>query len=335
METAASNFGQSAPRWRAEARTLATVLERRGLTSSILGHGAVLARNPAGEPDPDDPRGQAFSPGLRQEVVCRPHGPDGALWWHWSWSGPTRTSPPELEPLCPAGDTEMAAERIARVLADAVRQLARRAGRFPWLGLCPPAGWTRGGWLGPSSGSFQGGRLARAGDGFVVGDGALAGGRAAGGGDRRPVPARGDHHRPAVAVEAAMTGEAHDAGHAGIAPDCPVWCLGVRTVGDLVGLLVEAGRTSGLHEAYAAATLNAPHEHERVTLSCPITCLGLSAHVVKALRWSEAATVGGVLRLLQSGELAEVPNIGPRRVGEVRTSLIAAGFSASQYAGLK
>lgn len=39
----------------------------------------------------------------------------------------------------------------------------------------------------------------------------------------------------------------HRAGHEEIGPECPVSCLGVRTVGDLLRLLVEAGRASGLH----------------------------------------------------------------------------------------
>lgn len=57
-----------------------------------------------------------MSPGLRQEVACRP-GEAGVLWWFWVWSGPTRQSPPEYEPLCPADQVERAAEWIARVLA--------------------------------------------------------------------------------------------------------------------------------------------------------------------------------------------------------------------------
>ncbi|TYB49323.1 hypothetical protein [Actinomadura chibensis] len=76
-----------------------------------------MAMNPDGEPAPDDPQGQMMSPGLRQEVRCRPHGPDGDLWWHWVWSGPTRNAEPELEPLCPLREPERAAERIGRVLA--------------------------------------------------------------------------------------------------------------------------------------------------------------------------------------------------------------------------
>lgn len=101
--------------WRSSALALVAGLEARGLVAEVWGHGAVRARNPAGEPDAGDPRGQGFAPGLRQEVLCRPR--DGVLWWWWVWSGVTRSSPPELEPLCPVEDTVTAADRIARVLA--------------------------------------------------------------------------------------------------------------------------------------------------------------------------------------------------------------------------
>lgn len=103
--------------WRDAALALIAALDQRGLTARAWGHGAVMAVNPQGEPAPDNPLGQVMSPGLRQEVRCRPHGPDRALWWHWVWSGPTRKSEPELEPLCPLWDSEHAADRIRRVLA--------------------------------------------------------------------------------------------------------------------------------------------------------------------------------------------------------------------------
>lgn len=101
-----------------EATTaLVTALQTRGLTATFTRHGSVLAKNPAGEPAAHDRLGQLMSPGLKQEVVCRPHGADHELWWFWAWTGPARKSPPELEPLCPIQDVEHAAERIARVLA--------------------------------------------------------------------------------------------------------------------------------------------------------------------------------------------------------------------------
>ena len=101
--------------WRPAALALVEALTGHGLVAQMQEGGVVRVRNPAGEPDTDDPRGQALAPGLRQEVLCRRR--EGVLWWWWVWAGPTRTSPPELEPLCPATAPDTAADRIARVLA--------------------------------------------------------------------------------------------------------------------------------------------------------------------------------------------------------------------------
>lgn len=103
--------------WRAAAVALVAELRGRGLRAEALAQGAVRAKNPAGEPNGNDPLGQMMAPGLGQEVRCRRHGSGDTLWWHWVWSGPTRSSPSELEPLCPIRETATAAERIARVLA--------------------------------------------------------------------------------------------------------------------------------------------------------------------------------------------------------------------------
>ncbi|CNF22113.1 Uncharacterised protein [Mycobacterium tuberculosis] len=103
------------PGLRSAALELVASLEARGLVAEVSGLGAVRVHNPAGEPDTDDPQGQAFAPGLRQEVVCRRR--EGELWWWWVWSSPTRKSPPDLEPLCPVVETTRAADRITRVLA--------------------------------------------------------------------------------------------------------------------------------------------------------------------------------------------------------------------------
>lgn len=134
---------------------------------------------------------------------------------------------------------------------------------------------------------------------------------------------------------AEMTGDdAHKIGHSGIGPECPISCLGVRTVGDLLGLLVEAGRTSGLDAVFPAAVAAADRHHEhadgRVGLACPVACLGLSKQVMTTLRndrrW-RVKTVGQLLGLLRSDDLGKVPQMGPRRVGEVRVALLAAGFT--------
>ncbi|TYB41102.1 hypothetical protein [Actinomadura chibensis] len=104
--------------WRSSALALVGALEARGLVAEVWGHGAVRARNPAGEPDADSPSqqgGQVMGPALGQEVVCRHR--EGVLWWWWVWPGLTRQCPPDLEPLCPVTDPEAAADRIARVVA--------------------------------------------------------------------------------------------------------------------------------------------------------------------------------------------------------------------------
>jgi hypothetical protein len=96
---------------------LAAALRARNLKITVQGGDCITVRNPAGDPDESDLQGQAMSPGLSQKIAYQPHGADGGLWWFWAWSGPERDSPPELEPLCPIGDTETLADRIARVLA--------------------------------------------------------------------------------------------------------------------------------------------------------------------------------------------------------------------------
>jgi hypothetical protein len=100
--------------WRPAALALVEALKQRGLNAQVYGRGAVRASNPIGEPDPDYPRGALMHPGMQQEVLCRHH--EGVLWWLWVWSGPTRQSRPELEPLCPVAETDRAAEQIVRVL---------------------------------------------------------------------------------------------------------------------------------------------------------------------------------------------------------------------------
>ncbi|GAA0287127.1 hypothetical protein GCM10009527_098120 [Actinomadura nitritigenes] len=102
--------------WYPAARALVALLAARGLGAVVLAHGAVRVWNPAGEADASDKLGQAMSPGLRQELQCGRRA-DGVLWWFWVWSGPTRQSPPDLEPLCPIGDAETAAARVDKVLA--------------------------------------------------------------------------------------------------------------------------------------------------------------------------------------------------------------------------
>jgi hypothetical protein len=97
------------------AERLATALAARGLRARVSRGAWVLASNPAGDPPDGDHHAKALNPGLRQTVMCGADG-DGRLLWFWQWSGPTRESPPEYEPLCAAEDISQAAEKIARVL---------------------------------------------------------------------------------------------------------------------------------------------------------------------------------------------------------------------------
>jgi hypothetical protein len=90
-------------------------LTARGLRARIARGAWVLASNPAGDPPDGDHRAKILNPGLRQTVMCGAGG-DGGLMWFWQWSGPTRESPPEYEPLCAADDISQAADKIARVL---------------------------------------------------------------------------------------------------------------------------------------------------------------------------------------------------------------------------
>ena len=120
MNKAVNSRPVDSAEWRPVAERVAALvaaLQARGLVGTVAALGVVRAFNPAGEPDCGDVRGRMMSPGLRQEVQCRRNLVDGALWWYWAWAGPTRQSPPDLEPLCPAADIEMAADRIAKVLA--------------------------------------------------------------------------------------------------------------------------------------------------------------------------------------------------------------------------
>ncbi|GAA4638830.1 hypothetical protein GCM10023196_098110 [Actinoallomurus vinaceus] len=80
---------------------LAPLLRRDGLNVAVHRDGVVEVRNPG------DTR-------MTQPIVVREH--QGAWWWHWQWSGPSRDAPPEYEPMVPVDDVEEAARRLANVL---------------------------------------------------------------------------------------------------------------------------------------------------------------------------------------------------------------------------
>lgn len=113
---------------RAAASALAAALQEHGLAATVRRQGVVRASNPAEGPGTgraaDDCAGdkceRTFGPGLRQEVQCAER-PGGALWWHWVWWDGPAGSGPDLEPLCPAGEIQTAAERITAVLTVSPR----------------------------------------------------------------------------------------------------------------------------------------------------------------------------------------------------------------------
>lgn len=103
---------------------LAAALKKIGLEVVSENINSLMASNPAldgdgpGESGRGGAGGYSVSPGLKQEVACLPNADSGnRLWWFWVWPGITKTSPPDLEPLCPAAGINTAAVAIARVLA--------------------------------------------------------------------------------------------------------------------------------------------------------------------------------------------------------------------------
>jgi hypothetical protein len=73
------------------------------------------------------------------------------------------------------------------------------------------------------------------------------------------------------------------------------------------------------------------------TIACPIDCLEvvLSTATFHTLVRAEyapfdpPATVGQVLKMLRAGRLGQVCGLGPRRLGEIRASLVLAGLDLS------
>ncbi len=127
-----------------------------------------------------------------------------------------------------------------------------------------------------------------------------------------------------------MNEPSHFPGHEGINWQCPVGCLGIRTVGDLVHLLTSASHLVPMGQpgwiTLAQSRTTRPHtEH---TEACPLSCLDLSARLLNPLRrrWPEPETIGDLIGLLQRGQLKETRNLGPHRIEEARTALTQAGF---------
>jgi hypothetical protein len=97
---------------------LAAELEARGLKVAAK-LPALTATNPgaAGR----DAQGKAMSPGLKQSVLIREYEGAG-LTWCWVFEAlrsaerGVPTAPPEVEPMCPAGEITRAADLIANVI---------------------------------------------------------------------------------------------------------------------------------------------------------------------------------------------------------------------------
>ncbi|MFG2249012.1 DNA-directed RNA polymerase subunit alpha C-terminal domain-containing protein [Spirillospora sp. NPDC048823] len=130
-------------------------------------------------------------------------------------------------------------------------------------------------------------------------------------------------------MAAEMSDTEHASHHSGITMHCPVSCLGVRTVADLVNLLATATRAT-IPDATTRPEPEEPQQHDEHTPRCPLSCLRLSTRVANALRHdrAEPRTIGDLVRMIQRHELSEVRNIGRRSITEIRTALIAAGFDA-------
>jgi hypothetical protein len=91
---------------------LAAELCEKGLEALILRGGLLTSA----DPQETNVAAKTMNHRMTQTVACR-RGTDGRLWWYWVWSGPTRDSAPDFEPLCPAQQIGLAATRIARVLS--------------------------------------------------------------------------------------------------------------------------------------------------------------------------------------------------------------------------
>jgi hypothetical protein len=156
------------------------------------------------------------------------------------------------------------------------------------------------------------------------------------GSSQSPGAASGDLERQRLAV-ATVNGIDHVPGHDGVTPACPISCMGLQTVADLLSLLANVARMTGLRPSLEAVGGDGRHMHERVTPDCPITCLNLSEHVLNPLKgdYRTIETVRDLLRLAKNRELKDIRNIGPRRLDEIRAAFIMAGFSVFQHPAMR
>ena len=115
---------------------------------------------------------------------------------------------------------------------------------------------------------------------------------------------------------------------------CPVSCMGLRTVGDLVRLLEEAGRVARLPDnEHSAGLVTHRHPHGVVSLDCPLECLDLPVRAANRVRWggSDCQTVGDLLRLLRSGDLLHIRGIGVGAEAEIKRAFLRAGIDPDHW----
>lgn len=99
---------------------LACALAQYGLQTTRVGPGLLLVTNPLTTyaPTSTPALADARLAGFRQLIACLPAPEDlGSLWFWWVWAVAEDDSPAEVQPLCPASATAVAAERIVRLLA--------------------------------------------------------------------------------------------------------------------------------------------------------------------------------------------------------------------------
>ncbi|WP_395111337.1 hypothetical protein [Actinomadura sp. SCN-SB] len=117
----------------------------------------------------------------------------------------------------------------------------------------------------------------------------------------------------------------HAPGHR-VTLDCPVQCIGVETIGDLVRALTDSAARLGL---------GSPPTHvcHRVKMACALSCVPLPLRVVHALEryQPDVRTVADLMACLRTGAFQEIPRIGQASVKRTKEVLRAAGFSPQDH----
>lgn len=130
-------------------------------------------------------------------------------------------------------------------------------------------------------------------------------------------------------ADTAAAGERHAPGHQ-ITLDCPLPCIGVETIRDLVRVMTD----SATRLAIGTTSVHVCHQ---VAATCSLTCLKMPNRVVNALdkHRPDVRTVADLMALLRDQEFQEIPGIGEDSVSRTKRSLVDAGFSKEQHPYLK